>query len=63
MKVVGASLENGLLTVSLKREVPEALKPRRIPIGGSQDAVSQAAGHEPVGQDNAPRIESTRKAA
>ena len=32
VKVVGASLENGLLTIDLKREVPEALKPRRIEI-------------------------------
>lgn len=63
VRVVGASLENGLLTVSLKREVPEALKPRRIPIGDPRDAVSQAVGHESVGQDNAPRIESARKAA
>lgn len=30
--VDGASLENGLLHVALKREVPEALKPRRIAI-------------------------------
>ena len=45
VKVVGANLENGLLTVALKREVPEALKPRRIAIGG----VSATAG-----QDNAP---------
>ena len=30
--VDGASLENGLLHVSLRREVPEALKPRRIAI-------------------------------
>jgi molecular chaperone IbpA len=30
--VEGASLENGLLFVSLKRQVPEALKPRRIAI-------------------------------
>ncbi|MBD8909331.1 Hsp20 family protein, partial [Methylorubrum zatmanii] len=30
VKVTGAALENGLLTVNLKREVPEALKPRRI---------------------------------
>jgi molecular chaperone IbpA len=30
--VTGASLESGLLTVELKREVPEALKPRRIEI-------------------------------
>lgn len=32
--VEGADLQNGLLHVSLKRVVPEALKPRRIPIGG-----------------------------
>ncbi len=33
IKVVGASLENGMLHVELVREVPEALKPRSIPIG------------------------------
>jgi molecular chaperone IbpA len=32
MVVDGANLENGLLLVSLKRVVPEALKPRRIPV-------------------------------
>ncbi|CAN7729430.1 MULTISPECIES: Hsp20 family protein [Neorhizobium] len=32
VKVVGASLTNGLLTVDLKREIPEAMKPRRIEI-------------------------------
>jgi molecular chaperone IbpA len=31
--VEGADLQNGLLHVGLKRVVPEALKPRRIPIG------------------------------
>ena len=31
--VTGASLDNGLLIISLKRELPEALKPRTIPIG------------------------------
>jgi molecular chaperone IbpA len=31
--VSGASMENGLLVVDLKRELPEALKPRRIEIG------------------------------
>ena len=30
--VKDAALENGLLSISLKREVPEALKPRRIEI-------------------------------
>lgn len=51
--VEGADLQNGLLHVALKREVPEALKPRKIAIGsgvpaaianGSQgDSVAQAA--------------------
>jgi molecular chaperone IbpA len=33
VKVVGASLANGLLTIDLKRELPEEMKPRRIAIG------------------------------
>ncbi len=32
IRVTGARLENGLLAVELKREVPEALKPRSIKI-------------------------------
>ncbi|KLD74544.1 hypothetical protein Y886_31970 [Xanthomonas hyacinthi DSM 19077] len=41
--VVGAQLANGLLTIDLKREVPEALKPRRIEISAkaSGDNVRQ----------------------
>ena len=38
VKVTGAELKNGLLTVDLKREIPEEMKPRRIAIGGSQVA-------------------------
>ena len=34
--VQGARIENGLLHVALKREVPEALKPRRIAIEAGQ---------------------------
>jgi molecular chaperone IbpA len=33
IKVSGASLDNGLLSVDLVREVPEAMKPRTIRIG------------------------------
>lgn len=36
VEVKGASLENGLLHVDLKREIPEAMKPRQIPIGGAK---------------------------
>ena len=34
-----ANLVNGLLSISLKRELPEALKPRRIEIGGAQPLI------------------------
>jgi len=34
VQVSGASLENGLLHVDLVREIPEAKKPRLIPING-----------------------------
>ncbi len=50
VKVTGASLENGLLTIELRREVPEALKPRRIEIGSG----SAQAG---LPQDNAKQID------
>ena len=34
VKVVSATLANGLLHVELAREVPEAMKPRSIPVNG-----------------------------
>lgn len=34
VRVAGAGLANGLLTIDLKREIPEAMKPRRIDIKG-----------------------------
>jgi molecular chaperone IbpA len=34
VEVIGAFMENGLLHVDLKREIPEALKPRKIAING-----------------------------
>ena len=38
VEVRGADLENGLLHVTLKREIPEAMKPRMIPINGKNGA-------------------------
>ncbi|GAA4011777.1 Hsp20 family protein [Sphingomonas swuensis] len=35
IQVTGADLHDGLLTIDLVREVPEAMKPRRIEIGGT----------------------------
>jgi molecular chaperone IbpA len=40
--VKGANLENGLLHVDLEREIPEAMKPRQIPIGGAKPKVVEA---------------------
>jgi len=37
--VVGAKLQNGLLELDLKREIPEALKPRKIAIGEAKEKV------------------------
>lgn len=37
--VKNAALENGLLHVDLVREIPEAKKPRQIPIGNAQPQV------------------------
>ncbi|QOL24497.1 Hsp20 family protein [Thalassotalea sp. LPB0316] len=36
VKVISAQLENGLLHIELEREIPEALKPRKIAINGSK---------------------------
>jgi molecular chaperone IbpA len=36
VRVENADLRDGLLTIELVREIPEAMKPRKIEIGGSQ---------------------------
>jgi molecular chaperone IbpA len=56
VKVKGASLENGLLMIELVREVPEALKPRRI-------AISIGSQPKALAQDNAKQIEHEAKAS
>lgn len=45
--VENARLENGLLTIDLVREIPEALKPKRIQIAGAgQSAIGQSGAGE-----------------
>ena len=48
--VEGADLKNGLLHVALKRVVPEALKPRRVAIGGTPATQPTIANDESVAQ-------------
>ena len=38
VRVTGANLEHGLLKIDLHREIPEAEKPRMIPIGATKEA-------------------------
>ncbi len=44
VQVKAANFENGLLRIELYREIPEAMKPRRIPIGdvGAPKVIDQA---------------------
>jgi molecular chaperone IbpA len=39
VKVTSASFDNGMLTIDLVREVPEALKPRKIAIGDASGTI------------------------
>ncbi len=43
VRVLGASHENGMLHIELAREVPEALKPRRVEITSTAHPVLEAA--------------------
>ncbi|MBC7456411.1 MAG: Hsp20 family protein [Massilia sp.] len=45
VKVTTASFDNGMLTIELVREVPEALKPRRIAIDGGDKVQSLESRH------------------
>jgi molecular chaperone IbpA len=56
VKVTGANLDNGLLVIELQREVPEALKPRRIEI-------ASGGGPKAIGQDNQRQQVESAKAA
>ena len=42
VRVTGAKHENGMLHIDLTREVPEALKPRRIEIASAKDVEATA---------------------
>ena len=43
IQVRGADLKDGLLSIELVREIPEAMKPRKIDIGGSQSQQERSA--------------------
>jgi molecular chaperone IbpA len=48
VQVKNASLENGLLHVDLVREIPEAKKPRNVPINGPAAVQNNAIAEQPA---------------
>ena len=46
IQVRGADLKDGLLAIELKREIPEAMKPRKISIGGAEGGEQSAIGSD-----------------
>jgi len=50
IQVKGADLKDGLLSIELVREIPEAMKPKKINIGGSQPKQSAIGGEQPASQ-------------
>ena len=54
VRVRGAELRDGLLTISLVREIPEEMKPRRIAIGTPSAQVSDDGADRLAGNENQP---------
>jgi molecular chaperone IbpA len=46
IQVRGADMRDGLLSIELKREIPEAMKPKKIDIGGSKRSERSAIGSD-----------------
>ncbi|MFI0843006.1 Hsp20 family protein [Mesorhizobium sp. IMUNJ 23232] len=57
VKVASASLENGLLSIELAREIPEEMKPRRIAVTSTAGpaSIQGASELEQINQDIKPR--------
>jgi molecular chaperone IbpA len=48
IQVRGADLKDGLLAIELVREIPEAMKPRKIDIGGASTRSAIGGGEKPA---------------
>jgi molecular chaperone IbpA len=48
VQVKGADLKDGLLSIELRREIPEAMKPRKIDIGSGEQKQDRIGGDQPA---------------
>jgi molecular chaperone IbpA len=58
VKVVNASLDNGLLSISLLREVPEQLKPRKIEISQVGPAANNQGQQRQISQPSNSQVKA-----
>jgi molecular chaperone IbpA len=59
VRVENADLRDGLLSIELVREIPEAMKPRKISIGGGADRTIEADRGQPEKIDQGEREDAT----
>jgi molecular chaperone IbpA len=58
IQVRGADMKDGLLSIELVREIPEAMKPKKISIGSNADAQVQLVDHgQAANSDQPPQAE------
>src|SRR5690242_10900556 len=50
IQVRGADLKDGLLAIELVREIPEAMKPRKIAVGGGSPKHDRIGGDKPASE-------------
>lgn len=55
VKVTTAAMENGLLHIQLMKEVPEAMKPRKIEINSNNNAIENSV-EETANDESKPKI-------
>jgi len=52
IKVVDAKLENGILSIDLVKEIPEAMKPKKISIGNGSRTLDHKVDHKAEEQES-----------
>jgi molecular chaperone IbpA len=62
IQVRAADLKDGLLSIELQREIPEAMKPRKINIGGSQQQSIGDSGEQPASRQTVDAKRETQDA-
>lgn len=59
VRVTGADLRDGLLQIELVREIPEAMKPRKIDIGGDEPStIENSAGENRSEEERTPDVQT-----